>query len=128
MLSLERSFEIFPRHNRVAAISESFALNLITSVQSSQCKFKQKLCSVKLIENIFSAVTACSNLCVGPLPRIEIYFFLLSVCGDELISTPKIVTFLANPIAGNPNVPFISNPIPYPEYLYLSISASFLLI
>ena len=92
MLSLERSFETFPRHNRVAAISESFALNLITSVQSSQCNFKQNflLCSLKLIENNFFAVTACSNLCVGPLPRIKIYFFLISVYGDELISTPKL--------------------------------------
>ena len=42
------------------------------------------------------------------------------------LSTPKIITFLPNPIAGNPKVPFISYPIPYPEYLYLSISAFFI--
>ena len=32
MLSLEKSSEIFPRHNGVATISESFALNLVISV------------------------------------------------------------------------------------------------
>ena len=64
-------------------------------------------------------------LCVGPLPRIKISFFLLSICGDELISTPEIITFLANLITGNPKVPFMSNPIPYLEHLYLSISAFF---
>ena len=44
---------------------------------------------------------------------------------DELISAPKIIIFLPNPITGKQKVPFISNPIPYPEYLYLSISAFF---
>ena len=32
MLSAEKSFEMFPRHNGVATVSESFALNLIISV------------------------------------------------------------------------------------------------
>ena len=55
-----------------------------------------KLCVflVKLIEYNFSAVRVCSNPSVGPLPRIKIFSFLLSVCRDELISTPKVITFL----------------------------------
>ena len=32
ILSTEKSLKIFPRHNGAAAISESFALNLIISV------------------------------------------------------------------------------------------------
>ena len=32
ILALEKSFEMFPRHNEVATISESFPLNLIISV------------------------------------------------------------------------------------------------
>ena len=36
-----------------------------------------------------------------------------------------MITFLPNPPVGNEKVPFISNPVPYPEYLYLSISAFF---
>ena len=32
LLSTEESFEMFPRHNGVATISKSFALNLIISV------------------------------------------------------------------------------------------------
>ena len=32
MLSTEKSFEMFPRHNGLAIISESFALNLWISV------------------------------------------------------------------------------------------------
>ena len=31
--------------------------------------------------------------------------------------------FLLNAVSGNEKVPFLSDPIPYPEYLYLSISA-----
>ena len=34
-----------------------------------------------------------------------------------LISAPKIITFLPNPLP-NENSPFLSNPIPYPDYLY----------
>ena len=35
-----------------------------------------------------------SNSCVCYLPRIKISLFLLLACTDELISTPKIMTFL----------------------------------
>ena len=67
---------------------------------------------VKLTEYIFSVVSVCSNPCVGPLPRIKIYFFLLPICVDELISTPKVTTFLAVPPDGCQKNPFLSNPIP----------------
>ena len=49
-------------------------------------------------------------------------FFLLSISVDELISTPKIITFLPILLATEKNV-FLSNSIPYPEYPYLSIPA-----
>ena len=49
--------------------------------------------TVKLIEYIFSAIRVLSNPCVGPLPRISMSYFLLSICVEELISAPKINTF-----------------------------------
>ena len=45
---------------------------------------------VRLIEYIFSALSMIPNPCVGRIPRIKIYFFLLSIFLDELILTPKI--------------------------------------
>ena len=79
---------------------------------------------IKLIKYFFSVVSVLSsNLCEGTSMRIKIYFFLLSTFTEELISTLKIVTLQPNPPLGNENVPFQSNPIPYPEYLYLSLSA-----
>ena len=50
-------------------------------------------------------------------------FFLLSIFVDGLISTLKVISFLPDPVPGNEKIPYLSNPIPYPEYLYLSISA-----
>ena len=43
---------------------------------------------------------------------------------DELIPTPKIVTFLPVPPLAREQNPCLDriHPIPYPEYLYLSIS------
>ena len=49
-------------------------------------------------------------------------FFLLSIFADELISTPKIITFLLVSLPIEKDVS-LSNPMPYPEYQYLSISA-----
>ena len=63
--------------------------------------------------------------CVGPLSRIKMSYFLLSTWTEELISTPKIITFLPNPSLGNEKDVFVSNPIPYPGYLYLPILAPF---
>ena len=50
---------------------------------------------------------------------------LLSACIELLISAPKIIAFLPNSPLGCEKVPFESNPIPYPEYLYLLISSFF---
>ena len=47
--------------------------------------------------------------------------FLLSIWVVKLISTPKIITFWPNPSPGNEKLPFLSNPVPYPEYQYLSM-------
>ena len=47
---------------------------------------------------------------------------MLSIIVDELISAPKIHTFLPVPPLGCEKNPCLSNPIPYPEYLYLSIA------
>ena len=45
--------------------------------------------SVKLIEYIFSPDNECSpNPCVGPFPRIKMYFPLLSRLVEESIFTP----------------------------------------
>ena len=75
-----------------------------------------------MIKYIFSADNECSlNPYVGPSPRIKISLFLLSILVDELISTPNIITFLPVLSLGcewNP----LSNPIPNPKYLYLSMS------
>ena len=49
--------------------------------------------TVKLIAYVFSAVKVCSNPCVGPFRRTNMSYFLLSMCAEELISTPKINTF-----------------------------------
>ena len=59
------------------------------------------------------------------LPRTKILFVLLLLCEELLKSAPKIITFLPYPPPGCEKPPLESNPIPYPEYLYLSI---FLLI
>ena len=79
--------------------------------------------SSKLIECIFSDDTVCSNPFVEPLPRIKISFLLLSIFVHGLISTPKIITFLPVLPLGCEKNYFPLNPTPYPEYLYLSISA-----
>ena len=46
-------------------------------------------------------------------------------CVELLISAPKIITFLPYCQLGCEKLPLDSNPISYPEYLYLSISAFF---
>ena len=46
---------------------------------------------------------------------------MLSTCTEELKSTPKIKEFLPNPLPTE-NFPFLLNPTPYPDYLYLPVS------
>ena len=59
------------------------------------------------------------------LPRTKIFLVLLLACEELLKSAPKIITFLPYPPLGCEKRPLESNQIPYPEYLYLSISAFF---
>ena len=83
ILSAHQSFELFPRHNGLAAISESFALNLIISVPlvticSTIMQTKFLSCHNKINRVHFFAVRVCSNPCVGPFPRIKMSFLVLS--------------------------------------------------
>ena len=55
--------------------------------------------------------------------ELKYLFFLLSIFADGLISTPKIIIFLLVPLIRREKNPCVANPIPYPEYLYLSIPA-----
>ena len=50
---------------------------------------------------------------------------LLLACVELLKSTPKIITFLPYPPHGCVKLPLESNPIPYSDYSYLSVSAFF---
>ena len=59
------------------------------------------------------------------LPKNKMLLVLLLVCVELLKSAPKIITFLPYPPLGCVKLPLESNPTPYPEYLYLSISAFF---
>ena len=63
--------------------------------------------------------------CIKSLPRTKIFLGLLLTRVELFISAPKIITFLPYPPLGCEKDPFESNPIPYPEYFYLSISAFF---
>ena len=86
---------------------------------SLSCKFKQKcLFDIEiLIEYWASVVNAVSyNPSVGSIPRIKIFscnysFFLSLLCTDQLISTPKMMTFLPTLPSGNENSERESNPI-----------------
>ena len=53
--------------------------------------------------------------------KLLCYFF----CTELLKSTPKIITFVPYPPLGCEKLSPESNPIPYPEYLYLSMSEFF---
>ena len=73
---------------------------------------------MQLIGYIFSAVNVVpSNFCVVSSPIIIVSFFLLATCTEERIATSKYIQFLPNPLPAE-KVPFLSNPIPYPEYLH----------
>ena len=55
---------------------------------------------------MFSAVTVCSNPCVGPYPWTNMSFFLLSIWAEELVSAPKINIFWPNQPLGNKKLIF----------------------
>ena len=61
---------------------------------------------------IASAVNVISsNPCVGPSPEIKVSFPLLSICTDELISAPKIMTFFPKFPSVKKNSEWESNPM-----------------
>ena len=63
--------------------------------------------------------------CLKSLPRTKMLLVLLLACVELLKSASKIITFLPTPPLGCVKLHLESNPIPYPEYLYLSMSAFF---
>ena len=83
------SIEKFPKHRGASTIAESFALNFEISLPLTnkqlfgplQCKLKQNFffVTVKLIKYIFSAVSVCSNPCVGPFPRTNVFLLLINM-------------------------------------------------
>ena len=77
-----------------------------------------------MIGYLASAVNVVSfNPCFGPSPKIKIFLFLLSICAIELMSAPKIMTFLPLLPSVNENSERESNTMPYLLYLYLPGSA-----
>ena len=103
ILSIVKSFETFPEHNRYFSISESFVLNwyifVALTIKKLSFPLQWRLNTnlfpdyVKLVGYWASAfIVVSSNYCVGPSPKIKISFHLLSTCTDDLISAPKIMT------------------------------------
>ena len=56
-----------------------------------------------------------SDSCLGPSPRTQIPFFLLSICSDKLFYTSKITTFLPQSKPGYERSEREPNPVPYSE-------------
>ena len=111
------------KSTNVAKVGCPFWTYRLPPLNSEMGSVKQNflLFSAKLIEYIFSELSLCSNPGAGPLPRIKISFFVFSTFIDELISTPKNITFLPVPPLRCEKNPCVSNP--YADYLYLPISA-----
>ena len=65
-----------------------------------------------------------SNHCVGLSPRIKLSLFLLSICTDELIKTPKITTFFHTLPSVNENNEKESSRMPSFLNFYLSRPAN----
>ena len=84
MLSIIQSFEMFPRHNGVAAISEYFTLNLRISVLLTNkylfaplyCKLIENLflVTIKLSEYISSVLSVCLILVQDSYPKSKYIF------------------------------------------------------
>ena len=68
---------------------------------------------VILAEYLISVVIlVSSDSSIGPSPRTRISFLILSGWLDELLSAPKITTFLPHSLIGNGNCERASIPIP----------------
>ena len=63
--------------------------------------------------------------CMKALPNTNTLFTMLLACTELLKSAPKILPF---PPLGCEKDPLESNPIPYPEYLFLSTSEFFVIL
>ena len=55
-------------------------------------------------------------------PRIKISFPLLSICTDDLISSPRIMTFFPKNPSVNKNSEQQSNPIPSSTFVFIWMS------
>ena len=80
-----------------------------------QCRLKQIFFLDFLVLTGYLASTIIvvpSNLSPGPSPRTRIFLFPLSVCLDELLSTPKITKFLPHSPISNENCERALNLIP----------------
>ena len=120
MILAKKITKAFPKHKD---ISESSVLNWYIFVALTNQKLllllKWRLEQSfrfdleKLIEYWTSAVNiVSSNPCVGPIPRNEKYFSLLSILTVEFISAAKIWTFLPMTLSGNEKSERNSNPFP----------------
>ena len=121
VLSTVKSFEIFPKHNEYGFFFRVLCLKLIDFYTIRIQKIVGRILVwtqilfldlVQLTKYLTSVVTVeLSNPSVSLSPRTRISFFLLSVCFDELLFTPKI-TFLTHSLIGNENCERASNPRP----------------
>ena len=125
MLSTEKSCQISPKHKGYFFYFTIFCFELIYFAALTnkklllplKCGLKQifSLDIVKFIEYLASAViVVLSDPCIGLSPRTKISFLLLSIRTDELLSTPKIITFFAKSKFECEESEQESNPIPYP--------------
>ena len=62
------------------------------------------------------------------LPNTNTLFTFLLACTELLRPAQKIITFALFPPLGCEKLPFESNPMPYPEYLYLLTSEFFVIL
>ena len=125
---------MFPRYTGVFTITKYFALNLYipryTGVFTITKYFALNLyipryTGVFTITKYFALNLYISLPLINKYLSVPLLLVLLSACTELLISAPKILTFLPTPPLGCEKLPFESNPILYPEYLYLSISSFF---
>ena len=125
MLLIGKKFEIFPKNNKYGFISESSGLNWYIFVAFTNIKTQVSIIMKiqindlnlkKLAEYLNSTViVVSSNPVVGPSPQTNISFFKSSLCTDELLSTPKITTFLYQLKPRHKKSEQESNSISYPE-------------
>ena len=117
------------KHNRAAFISEYFTLNLYISTSltnislftplSPDLKQNFLCCSAKYLEYSFSPISVVSSKSsIGPLTRIKISCFIF----QDIISAPNkyYYIFTNSTTIRQRKFSHASNPIPEPEYLYLS--------